>query len=123
MAYSGNIFYGTSVLLPAPPADPPQSPTFSYHQAGVLDSDDVNSQWEFALASNVIIAAIDVASVLVDIKDFLGSERLAPFVTGILVDVGKAISDHAKPGRGPQCGEYFPAREKDGRSRAENGYQ
>ncbi len=99
-AYSGNIIYGTRILLSDPPAEFNPDPSVSSNQVDVLNSEDVNSQWEFALASNVIIAAIDVGSVVIDLKDFMKRETLANFIQNVLIDVGKAIQIMQNQGGG-----------------------
>ncbi len=79
-AYSGNIWYGTSSPL-----------TSTNHQRTLLNTIDINKKWSFALGANIIIAALDAASISIDAEDFIPHKALSELIFSIFIDVGKAI--------------------------------
>ena len=82
-AFGGNLWYGTNAFFTPGPG--------GKSQTNILDSEDINNQWAFALSSNITIAAIDAASLLVDLKDFISREALADILQTVFIDVSKAV--------------------------------
>ncbi len=80
-SYSGNIWYGTS-LLPE-----------GENQAALLEAVDKNGGWSRALAANVVIASVDLASLLLDLSEVIGDEDfIQTLLATLFVDVSKALA-------------------------------
>ncbi len=84
-AYSGNLWYGTEFFLTA------------HSQSSLLDRLNASPQWKSALAANMIVAAVDFLSVLVDVGDFVGGpDVVGKVVSSVFVDVLKTIQIQPK---------------------------
>lgn len=62
-AYSGNLWYGLDYT--------------AYGQADLLNKVDPNGEWTRTLSANVVIAAVDLSSIVIDVKKLTGSDDAA----------------------------------------------
>lgn len=81
-AYSGNPWYGTAFFFPQ-----------NVSQSDLLDRLHANPQWGTALAANIFISVVDMASAFVEVDAFVEDPKLkAKIMHSIITDVSKAIS-------------------------------
>ena len=79
-AFSGNIWFGTNAL------DPGRSQSFLISQI------DPNGQWGAALVTNLLIGAVDVASIFLPELPLLGRKELGDIAKSVAVELTKSIS-------------------------------